>query len=264
MPLLTVKNIRVHYRIQGDSNQPTLLLIHGLGCSLQYWNCLFDAEQFSGYRLLALDLPGFGMSEKPEDYDYGLSSQAELVFEMLGGLHIRDFSLVGHSMGGSIAILMALSHPQSIRRLLVIEPNLRANDAQLSRQIVEYTESGFIEHYQDFQSSAIATVKRWFVNFQQNNLDQYVDDLLQTTPVSMYRSAYSLIATTSNVSFLRQFQQLALPKHFLIGEETLKTSSFLQEFTNGNIQTVIVPGVGHMMMVDNPVLFANTLAAILS
>lgn len=262
---MTLQNMYINYRDQGDPQSPVLLLIHGLGCSLRYWACVFDAREFANYRILALDLPGFGMSDKPDSYDYKLSSQADLALAFVDALQVQQFLLVGHSMGGAIAILLALKYPDRVKHLVVIEPNLRAHDAQLSREMVKYRESEFIQRYQEFQSIAIDTVKHWFVGFRQRNLDDYIIELLKTTPVSMYRSAQSLIRTTRDETFLTQFQQLTIPKkHFLIGEETLKIRRIPSDFAANNIQTVIVPGVGHMMMVDNPAIFNETLATALN
>ncbi len=263
MSMMFVKNMRVHYREQGDRRSPVLLFVHGLGCSLKYWACLFEAEEFSDYRMVALDLPGFGLSEKIEQYDYHLSSQADLIAEFVRALNIREFRLVGHSMGGAIAILLAHKLPHLVRHLLVIEPNLNAKESQLSRRIVEYTETAFIQQYEQFRDGAIATVKSWFVNFHQRDLDEYIEDLLKTTAISMYRSAASLIETTQDNTLIQQFQQLALPKHFFIGEETHKIRPIPEVLRNSDIQAVVVPGVGHMMMVDDPVLFTKTLAATL-
>jgi pimeloyl-ACP methyl ester carboxylesterase len=196
------------------------------------------------------------MSDKPDSYDYKLSSQADLALAFVDALQVQQFLLVGHSMGGAIAILLALKYPDRVKHLVVIEPNLRAHDAQLSREMVKYRESEFIQHYQEFQSVAIDTVKHWFVGFRQRDLDDYIIELLKTTPVSMYRSAQSLIRTTRDETFLTQFQQLTIPKkHFLIGEETLKFRRIPSDFAANNIQTMIVPGVGHMMMVDNPAIY---------
>ncbi len=263
MPMITVQNFRLHYRDQGTRHLPTVVLIHGLGCSLRYWNCVFTAPEFTPCRIIALDLPGFGLSEKPEQYDYHLSSQAEIALTFLNTLHIKEFSLVGHSMGGSIAILMALQQPERIKRLLVIEPNLKASDAHLSREIIQLQESVFISRYQAFQQSAIAMVNSWFVNVQQTDLDDYIDELLKTTPISMYRSASSLIETTSDDTLLSQFEQLTLPKHFFVGQESMNVRNIPESFIGSDIHTQIVPGVGHMMMVDNPALFNKTLASAL-
>ena len=264
MPTISIRNISIHYREQGTPDRPVLLLIHGLGCSLKYWACLFAAQELSPYRIIALDLPGFGLSEKPDAFDYRFESQAELIFDLLDALRIEKCSLIGHSMGGAIAIIMALQRPERLRQLIAIEPNLRAGDAQLSRKIVEYAdEADFIRQYDAFRASAIAAVKSWFVAFQQADLDENIGELLKTTPVSMYRSARSLISVTSDPEFIRRFQRLPIDTHFLIGAETLKNRPLLRELLSKEVTSTIVPGVGHMMMVDDPAVFTATLAALL-
>jgi len=264
MPSIDVNHLKINYLEREAAGCPTIVMVHGLGCSLKYWKCLFDAPEFSDYRLIAFDLPGFGESEKPETYDYRFDSQAAIVLDLLDALHAQDVILLGHSMGGAIAILMALKRPEAFRQLIVIEPNLRAGDAQLSRRIVEYaSEADFIEQYEEFRALAIATVTDWFVNFQQTDLDEYINELLKATPISMYRSAHSLISVTTGVQFIQEFQRLLLTKHFLIGEETLKQRPALRNLVGEQVETVIVPGVGHMMMVDDPAVFTTTLASIL-
>ncbi len=262
--MIDINNIGINYQERAAAERPTIVMIHGLGCSLKYWNCVFDAEEFSEYRLIALDLPGFGESEKPETYDYRFDTQATMMFAALDALQAQDVILVGHSMGGAIAILMALQRPEAIRQLIVIEPNLRAGDVQLGRKIVDYaSEADFIAHYEEFRALAIATVTGWFVNFQQTDVDEYIGELLKTTPISMYRSAHSLISVTTGPQFIRRFQQLPLIKHFLIGEETLKDRPKLKEVLGEGVETVVVPGVGHMMMVDDPRIFTSAFASIL-
>lgn len=260
---MTLNNMQIHYEERGEEHQPALLLIHGLGCSLKYWACVFDAEELRHYRILALDLPGFGMSAKPETYDYSLYSQAELVAEFLQTLGIRRLSVVGHSMGGAIAIMLAHNYPQLVRQLLVIEPNLNADDAHLSRDVIRYSEAAFIQRYEEFRQIAVATVQEWFVNSHRADIESYISELLKTTPISIYRSALSLMTVTADDTLLKQFQHLALHKHFLIGENTMKTRSLPEEFQESNVETVVVPGVGHMMMVDDPRLFNRTLASVL-
>jgi pimeloyl-ACP methyl ester carboxylesterase len=263
MFLQNIHDISVNYHDYGDPSQPTLVLIHGLGCSLKYWQCVFDAPEFSGYRIVALDLPGFGMSAKPDTFDYDLHSQADITAELLRILQVPTYTVIGHSMGGSIAILLARAHPERIQRLVVIEPNLRASDAHLSREIIRQSEADFVAHYETFTQIAVTTVQSWFVNSHRADLEEYIRELLKTTPISIYRSARSLMTVTADEAFLRHFLTLSVPKDFLMGAETLKIRQVPARFAGSDVNTVIVPGVGHMMMVDNPALFNRTLASIL-
>ncbi len=230
---------------------------------MKYWGCVFDAPELSRYRIVALDLPGFGMSGKPDTFDYDLHSQADIAYALMQSLGIQRCTVIGHSMGGAVAILLARKYSDSLERLVVIEPNLKASDAHLSREIIRQPEAEFVGQYDDFTRMAVATVQNWFVNSHRADLEDYIRELLKATPISMYRSALSLITVTSDELFIQKFQELPFPKDFLIGEETLKIHNIPESFVDSDVNTVIVPGVGHMMMVDNPTLFNQTLAALL-
>jgi len=252
--------LQISYTDQG-SGDVALVFVHGWSCDKSYWKN--QVPEFSKkYRVVTVDYGGHGKSGTDRD-NFTINSFIDDVVAVVDKLDLENVILIGHSMGGAIAILLTLKSLERVKHLLVIEPNLRAHDTQLSREIVKYIESEFIQHYREFQSSAIETVKHWFADFHQKNLDQYITDLLKTTPISMYRSAQSLMTTTRDELFLRQFQQLALPKHLLVGEETLKIRQIPEELATSNIKTIIVPGVGHMMMVENPAIFNHALAVAL-
>ena len=100
---------------------PTLLLIHGMGHWTQAaWDSL--APFFSTtHRVIAFDLPGFGVSEKP-DVAYSLDFFAETVARVIDELRLDRVALVGHSLGGLVAAVYAAAHPERVRVLGLIDP----------------------------------------------------------------------------------------------------------------------------------------------
>lgn len=116
---VAVRNIHVAYIDQGTGNE-TLILIHGLGTNAKGWikNIPALAEKF---RVIALDLPGYGRSDKGY-YDYSMSFYAQVITEFMDALRIENATLVGHSMGGQIAMTAALEYPERVRRLVLISP----------------------------------------------------------------------------------------------------------------------------------------------
>ncbi|MDE3153821.1 MAG: alpha/beta fold hydrolase [Acidobacteriota bacterium] len=103
---VTVDGIELNYRLDGPGGDgPTLLMIHGFGASLRSWDdiCPFLA---SGCSIIRLDLKGSGLSAKPHDGRYRAADQATLIEHFLAQLGVTDVVLVGHSLGGAIALLI--------------------------------------------------------------------------------------------------------------------------------------------------------------
>lgn len=113
---------KVNYVRQGYGEP--VILIHGLAASLHDWDDMLPELERKGYAGYALDLLGHGESEKPVfSHEYTLEN-AFLHFEhWLDALHLREpLTLVGHSLGGGLALMYALRHPQRVRALTLINP----------------------------------------------------------------------------------------------------------------------------------------------
>lgn len=74
-------------------------------------------------QLLAPDLPGFGQQSAPLHFDYSVQAYANWVADYLVRLRVTDFTLLGHSMGGKIALLLAAARPAGLRRLVLLSPS---------------------------------------------------------------------------------------------------------------------------------------------
>jgi pimeloyl-ACP methyl ester carboxylesterase len=115
---VAVDGIRTSYVEAGAG--PPVLFIHGLGGFKENWEDTLPA--FSGrFRAIALDLPGFGRSEKP-DVPYGPPWFAAFVVKFLGTLGIPRAHLVGQSMGGHIASILGANHPDVADRIILVDP----------------------------------------------------------------------------------------------------------------------------------------------
>jgi len=106
--------------VRAGSGDTTLLLLHGYGESLTTWRAVFDALA-TNHRVLAIDLPGFGGSAKP-DVSYSLAAMTERLSRFIDRWTSGTLVLVGHSMGGELAASLALSRPDRIKLLVLIAP----------------------------------------------------------------------------------------------------------------------------------------------
>ena len=124
----TIGGIRTHYVLAGQGRP--VVLIHGLGASVATWrdNIAPLAERLAVY---AVDLPGHGDSDKP-DISYDAESMAEFVRAFADHLGIENPALVGHSMGGGLALITALTYPELVSRLVLV------SSGSLGRQVTPF------------------------------------------------------------------------------------------------------------------------------
>jgi len=102
----TLHGIKIAYTDEGQGT--TFVFVHGFGTNADTWQ--YVRKQFSEtYRMITYDLKGFGSSEKPDDEDYSAFEQANILAAFINTLELDNVTIVGHSFGGFIALLAALT-----------------------------------------------------------------------------------------------------------------------------------------------------------
>ncbi|CAG0939626.1 4,5:9,10-diseco-3-hydroxy-5,9, 17-trioxoandrosta-1(10),2-diene-4-oate hydrolase [Gammaproteobacteria bacterium] len=121
---VSVDGMALRYRTWGerDPGRPNLLLIHGFANSLQSFRLLAPmlAEHF---HVVTVDAPGFGLSAKPAEHDYGNASQAKAIADFAAALGLERYVVGGHSMGGTLAVYVAASDPH-VTGLVLMNPGI--------------------------------------------------------------------------------------------------------------------------------------------
>lgn len=121
----------IHLKEAGSG--PVVVFLHGSGPGASgasnfrdNWQAFVDA----GYRVLLPDLIGYGASSKPEGIDYTLQLFADTMFEALTAHGVSQASLVGNSLGGGIALQIALDHPGFVHRFVLMAPGCIEEQAE--------------------------------------------------------------------------------------------------------------------------------------
>ncbi|HKX20878.1 MAG TPA: alpha/beta hydrolase [Nitrososphaeraceae archaeon] len=116
---LTIDNVRVRYTDKNQKGFP-LVLIHGLGGSIESWinNIEFLSTKF---RVIALDLPGFGLSDKPR-VSYTIKYYVNFLEKFINKLKINHLYLIGSSLGGHIGVEFTLRNRKMVDKLILISP----------------------------------------------------------------------------------------------------------------------------------------------
>ncbi|HZZ39416.1 MAG TPA: alpha/beta fold hydrolase [Acidobacteriaceae bacterium] len=114
-----VGRVRIHY-YAGGSGDP-IVLVHGLGGRAEDWANLMPRLVHDHHRVYALDLPGYGRSDWPTNASYSIREEADAVEAFMNDRHLTHSDLGGWSMGGWLAMRVALDQPQRIRRLMIFD-----------------------------------------------------------------------------------------------------------------------------------------------
>jgi len=137
-----IKGINVAYREMGVGE--ILLFIHGMGSSLVFDEII---EPLSKYlKVIVIDLPGFGKSEKP-DLDYNIDFYVNILFEFCKEINLEKINVAGLSLGGMIAIEFAYRYPQSVNNLLVLSSSGLNPIAKMLNNRIFYLVFSFVMKY---------------------------------------------------------------------------------------------------------------------
>ena len=115
-----VNGVTLHYLDWGPADAPPVVLLHGITGHARVWDHLAE-RLLPGRRVLALDQRGHGDSDPAPDDDYRVATMADDVAAFAGSLQLDRFALLGHSMGGRIAIQYAAAHAGRLERLIIVD-----------------------------------------------------------------------------------------------------------------------------------------------
>jgi pimeloyl-ACP methyl ester carboxylesterase len=114
----TIDGMNIHVWVKGSGTP--VILVHGFTSNLFTWR--FNTEELAKeFAVSALDLPGFGYSDKPLDFDYTLDGYADFIVSFMDAMKIRKAVLVGNSMGGGISLTTTLNYPDRVDKLVLVD-----------------------------------------------------------------------------------------------------------------------------------------------
>ncbi len=118
---VSVDGARIHFQEFGDVTKPTILLIHGYTASLYVWKTAAPILAGAGFHVIAIDLLGFGYSEKPSWFDYAITSQARVIARFMNRIGVGRATVLGSSYGGAVAATLALDYPERVEKLVLVD-----------------------------------------------------------------------------------------------------------------------------------------------
>lgn len=241
--------------INAQPHRTPLVWLHGLGSSSTGGFASVVHNPVLGFvPSLLVDLPGHGRSEGPPTWSYGIEAMADAIASELQSLLVGPMVLMGHSLGGSVAIALATRHPAMVAHLIAAEPGLDPGRGVVSARIARQPESAFMS--QGFDQLVRATAR--LAAQGSAEAGAWLPDLQRASPVALHRASVSLLAERQP-TFREHLLTLPMAGSLITGA----TSSHLGEPTVApHLQGYVVHGAGHQLTVNNPAGFAAILADI--
>lgn len=229
-----------------------LLFIHGLGCasSSDFPRVAADPA-LAGRRRVLLDLLGAGFSDRPDDFAYTVAAHAQTVAGVIDQLDLEQLDIVGHSMGGAVAIAASSLRPARVRQLVLLEPNLDAGGGVFSRALAAMSEQEFVSRGQ----------RRMARLASREGSPLWAGSLVASHAPAVHRAAVSLVLG-AEPSWRAQLLALSMPRTVVFGAHSLPAPDCEQLPASG-VAVRVLPDAGHAMSVDNPAGLAALLAQIL-
>ena len=117
---LTINGLQLHYVEWGNPGNPALVLLHGFQSNAHTWDT-FSYAMAATYHVLALDQRGHGDTSWAPDGDYAPTASVSDIASFITALHLAPAVVIGHSMGGRHAAMVAADHPEKVRKVVIVD-----------------------------------------------------------------------------------------------------------------------------------------------
>jgi pimeloyl-ACP methyl ester carboxylesterase len=247
------------FQDHNPTGQPTVLLIHGLGATSDSWQLQVPALAAAGCRVLAPDLPGFGRS--PFHAPLTVSGIASSLAGLLESHHAVPACVVGISMGGAVALQLAVDFPSEVKRLVLVNTFARLQPKGLSGWLA-FASRLFLVSFTGLPAQARVISGRIFPKPGQEALRQGLyEQILQADPHA-YRAA---IWALGRYNLLSRLPGLKVPTLVVTGQNdtTIQPVNQAKLLAIPGSRQVIIPDAGHGVTAERPEDFNRELLAFL-
>jgi len=258
--VITCRNIDLQIAYDHkEGGEESILFIHGLGACKDCFEGALSFPGFEKYTIVALDLPGFGDSDSPEEFDYTMENYSATCRLLIEKLNLKKLHIVAHSMGGAVGLLLVNEIPERILSYISLEGNLIAEDCTLSKATISHSQSDFIENgFNKLKAKIRRSID--ISAAHSNSMVLFSDWLAKSAPGAFYKCSESLVALSTTGELLEMFQRFNKNKCYIYGEMNRDMPVIGQLDT---IPKLMIEDAGHPMMTDNPVKFYRELLKVL-
>jgi pimeloyl-ACP methyl ester carboxylesterase len=253
MPILRVNNRPIHYWTPTEKcpdQREVLLFVHGAGGGQLTWT--FQKAYFEkDFQPVLLELPGHGASGG--EGEETVEAYADHVHAFIKELRLPRLFLVGHSMGGAITQTLALRHPEVLKAIVLVGTGARLKVLP-----------SILEGINNFKTTVEMITRLAFSQKASPMLIERGIEYLMHCPPKVLLGDYT---ACDRFDLMDEIEKIELPTLIVCGEDDTLTPVKYSEFLHGRIRGStlrVIPGAGHMVMLESPEAFNEALRAFIT
>jgi len=271
-----LNGVKVHYKAAGEGH-PALVLLHGFAASLFSWREVMGPLAES-HTVVAFDRPGFGLTERPLPGEwqgqspYGPKAQAGLTVALMDKLGIDRAVLIGNSAGGTVAVLTALTYPQRVQALVLVDPAVYRGGMQLPG-VVRWLLSS--PQARRLGPLFVRSVRNWGLEFARSawHDPSKITDAIwagYTRPLQAEnwdKGLYEVTLASRSLGLDKRLDEIQMPVLVITGDDdrivpTEQSIRLAGELPNAEL--VVAPSCGHVPQEECPELFLTAVNGFLA
>ena len=233
-----IRSLSWSYFDQGSS-ESLLVCLHGVQGSKTCFDSLLKSPDFNHIRVIAVDLPGFGDTDKPAANAYDLLDQAEDLITFFDLIRLNQFFVLGHSLGGMLGTLLIDRIPERILGLIHLEGNLCVADCGETGRVAAMD-------FEEFRNMHFPKLIR--------RADPSLKSNLQKTEARIfYQISKSAVQWAKSGEMINILTQTEVPVLLVRCEQ----HPFPLDLSNGNLTKLLVKGADHFSLVNNDLVLSS-------
>lgn len=273
--LIQLGEYQLSYSTSGRESSPALIMIHDWMSHYKVWDQTMKVLSLS-HHCIAMDLLGFGDSPKPGNGDYSITAQARRILELADSMDLEHFDLIGHSMGGQIALyLTAKLAPERVNKLISVagvvsgkvtrrmELSTIPMVALGARLPFLYGLVGRLSRSKLFSNMIF---RRWFYKMNSLPFDDWKLDREMASQRDIHISAYKALVSMRSLDLTPDLQAINKPVLAICGKQDgsvpISESQLIQEHSQNSLLRII-ERCGHYPMYEQRDAYLDSLLAFL-
>lgn len=233
-----VGEVALSYRTRGSDS--VVVCLHGIQANRSVFAKLMAEPLFSRMDVAAIDLPGFGESSKPTEWDYGVDSFAGVVTDILQQLNHRRVHLIGHSLGGMIGTLLLQEPRLEVMSFVNLEGNMRLEDCGASRKVGALT-------FEQFTKGYFPELKKSLYASSDSSASFRAAALEQISETAFFKTSNQVLRYSESGKLQEIFESAQQPRLFLFGSR----SHFQTRVADPRCRQAEIPNASHFMLLEN-------------